>query len=153
MTFAASEMPEWVFLARLAERTECALLVDVNNVAVSCFNHGWSPSVYLDALPLDRIAQFHLAGHSDLGTHRIDTHDGPVSDEVWALYASIYARVGGASTLVEWDADVPPFEVLVEEVDRARAVATSGSVDPRVVSPSRARLPHPLSVPRAEIGA
>ncbi len=144
VTFQDSTIPEWVFLARLAEATGCGLLVDVNNVAVSCFNHGWDPQAYLDVLPADHVVQFHLAGHSDLGTHRIDTHDGPVSDVVWALYASIYARVGGASTLIEWDADLPTFEVLLEEAVRAEAVATGRPVSQRGPVASRSELSHPL---------
>ncbi len=143
VTFRSSTMPEWAFLARLAEQADCGLLLDVNNVAVSCFNHGWDAQVYLDAIPADRIVQFHLAGHSDLGTHRIDTHDAPVTDEVWALYRSIYARVGGASTLIEWDADLPPFQELLAEADRAKAVATGSSVTSRV-RPSSSGVPHPL---------
>ena len=95
--FRHSTMDEWTFLARLAEEADCALLVDLNNIAVSAFNHGWDPLIYLDALPKERVAQVHLAGHSDLGTHRIDTHDAPVSAEVWALYAAFYEALGGVS--------------------------------------------------------
>ena len=143
--FQASTMSEWEFLGRLAEEADCGLLVDVNNVAVSCFNHGWDPETYLNALDADRIAQLHLAGHSDLGTHRIDTHDGPVSEEVWRLFSDFYRRIGGAATLIEWDAELPAFEVLAAEVSRAAAIAKGGAVEKMSVTPSsRATIPHPL---------
>ncbi len=144
VTFRASTMPEWVFLARLAEAADCGLLLDVNNIVVSCFNHGWDPMTYLNAIPPERVVQFHLAGHQDLGTHRIDTHDGPVSDEVWALYAKAYALVGGAATLIEWDAMLPPFEVLRGEASHAKAVALGRSVPSRACPTSTSGVPHPL---------
>ena len=106
---------------------------------------------YLAELPTDRIVQFHLAGHSDLGTHRIDTHDGPVADEVWSLYAEAYARVGGAATLVEWDADIPPLEELLAEADRAREVARGRALAPREIASAGAAVPHPLHHAPAEI--
>jgi hypothetical protein len=137
-------MPEWAFLARLAEAADCGLLLDVNNIAVSCFNHGWDPMTYLNAIPSERVVQFHLAGHQDLGTHRIDTHDGPVSDEVWALYAKAYALVGGAATLIEWDAMLPPLEVLRSEASHAKAVALGQSAPSRPCPTSNSGLPHPL---------
>jgi len=141
--FRHSTMEEWIFLARLAEQAECALLVDINNIAVSAFNHGWDPHVYLEALPKERIAQVHLAGHSDLGTHRIDTHDAPVCAEVWELYASFYEAIGGVSTLVEWDADLPPLRELVEEAMRARQLATQGVQPLSQGANTGARLSHP----------
>jgi len=151
VTFRESTLPEWEFLARLAEAADCGLLLDVNNVAVSCFNHGWDAEAYLDAIPPDRVVQFHLAGHSDLGTHRVDTHDGPVCDEVWALYRAAYEHVGGASTLIEWDADLPAFEVLLGEATHARAVAEGRDPSPRAVAPSASRTPHPLHHVPAEV--
>ena len=105
------------------------------------------PQVYLDALPADRVVQLHLAGHSDLGTHRIDTHDGPVSDEVWALYPSFYERIGGAATLIEWDAKLPDFEVLCEEAARAQALVRGEALVPRKAQASQARLAHPCRPP------
>ena len=144
VTFEASTIPEWTFLARLAEAADCGLLLDVNNVAVSCFNHGWDAQVYLEAMPPARVVQFHLAGHSDLGTHRIDTHDGWVSDEVWALYAAAYEHVGGASTLIEWDADIPSLQVLLAEASRAEDVARGRRVCPRDPVSSESAIPHPL---------
>jgi uncharacterized protein (UPF0276 family) len=115
-------MPEWEFIARLAERTGCGLLLDVNNVHVSCFNHGLDPCAYIDAIPADHVVQMHLAGPSDYGTHLIDTHDGPVPDAVWPLYARAWDRCGPVATLLEWDANIPPFADLLDELDMARAV-------------------------------
>jgi hypothetical protein len=100
-------MPEWEFLARLAEAADCGLLLDVNNVHVSAFNHGFDPMAYIAAIPAERIVQVHLAGPSDFGTHLMDTHDAPVPDAVWPLYAEVQARTGGVSTLLEWDANIP----------------------------------------------
>ncbi|MEI9927234.1 MAG: DUF692 domain-containing protein [Sphingomonas sp.] len=122
LEFRASEIPECEFLARLAESTGCGLLLDVNNVHVSAFNHGFDPIAYIDALPADHIVQIHLAGPSDHGTHLIDTHDAPVPDAVWLLYARAWERCGPIATLLEWDANIPPFADLLAELTKARAV-------------------------------
>lgn len=119
LTFTASSMPEEEFIARLAVEADCALLLDVNNVYVTCRNHDLDPVAYLDALPLDRVVQIHLAGHTDNGTHCIDTHDGRVIDAVWDLYGRVIARAGGRATLLEWDANIPKFSVLQQEVRKA----------------------------------
>jgi uncharacterized protein (UPF0276 family) len=119
LTFAASSMPEEEFIARLAEEADCALLLDVNNVYVTCRNHDLDPVAYLDAIPLERVVQIHLAGHTDNGTHCIDTHDGRVIDAVWDLYGRVVARTGGRATLLEWDAKIPKFSVLQQEVRKA----------------------------------
>ncbi len=119
LTFAASSMPEEEFVARLAIEADCALLLDVNNVYVTCRNHDLDPVEYLAKIPADRVVQVHLAGHTDNGTHCIDTHDGRVIDAVWDLYARFTARAGARATLLEWDADVPKFSVLQEEVGKA----------------------------------
>jgi uncharacterized protein (UPF0276 family) len=118
---ASSPMSEPEFLARLCEDADCALLLDVNNVYVSSRNHGLDPQAYLDAIPVDRVVQVHLAGHSDLGTHLLDTHSDFVSEAVWDLYARFLARAGAVSTLLEWDADIPAFEVLWAEARKADA--------------------------------
>jgi len=120
LRFAASTLSEEAFLAQLAERADCALLLDVNNVWVSCRNHGLDPVAYLDAIPWDRVVQVHLAGHADHGTHCIDTHGGPVIDAVWELYAEVVRRAGPRSTLLEWDQDIPAFDVCHAEVLKAR---------------------------------
>jgi uncharacterized protein (UPF0276 family) len=122
LEFTASRMPEWEFIGRLAEGTGCGLLLDVNNVHVSAFNHGFDPVAYVDAIPADHVVQIHLAGPSDHGTHLIDTHDSPVPDAVWALYAHAWRRCGPVATMVEWDAAIPPFEAVVAELAKARDV-------------------------------
>jgi uncharacterized protein (UPF0276 family) len=122
LEFTSSMMPEWEFLARLAAETGCGLLLDVNNVHVSAFNHGFDPLAYLDAVPAEHVVQIHLAGPRDYGTHLIDTHDSPVPDAVWPLYARAWERCGPVATMVEWDANVPPFEALVAELGKAKAV-------------------------------
>lgn len=119
VTFAASSMPEEEFIARLATESGCGLLLDVNNVYVTCRNHDLDPKAYLEAIPYQHVVQIHLAGHSDNGTHCVDTHDGRVIDEVWELYAIVQGRTGGRATLLEWDAKVPKFEVLQQEVGKA----------------------------------
>jgi len=120
VTFTDSTMPEWEFLSRLTAETGCGLLLDVNNVYVSSVNHDFDPIEYLERIPHDRVVQFHLAGHTNCGTHCIDTHDGPVIDPVWDLYARARRLTGGVSTLLEWDASIPAFPVVHAEVQKAR---------------------------------
>jgi uncharacterized protein (UPF0276 family) len=118
--FAGASMPEWEFLARLAEEADCALLLDVNNVFVSAFNHGFDPRTYLAAVPYDRVVQLHVAGHTNHGTHIIDSHIGPVIDDVWRLLGDAWRRAGGVSVLLEWDAEIPSFAETHAEAMRAR---------------------------------
>ena len=113
-----SSMPEWEFMGRLAEDANCALLLDVNNVYVSAFNHGFDPQTYLDAIPWDRVVQLHVSGHTNHGTHIVDTHIGPVIDPVWELLGQAHAR-SGASILLEWDAEIPSFEETHADAMRA----------------------------------
>lgn len=122
LAYRASDMTEWQFLAEVAEAADCALLLDVNNVFVSSVNHGFDPVAYIDGLPLDRVVQIHLAGHAIREGYRLDTHDHPVCDEVWQLYAYVISRIGGVSTLIEWDDRIPPWDRLAEEAQAARAV-------------------------------
>lgn len=119
MEYAASSMPEWEFLARLAEEADCGLLLDVNNVYVSAFNHGFDPVAYLDALPGDRVVQFHLAGHTRKEGYLLDTHSDHVIDEVWRLYRHALGRTGPVSTLLEWDENIPAFSVVLAEARKA----------------------------------
>src|SRR5438477_4928328 len=123
VTFAASTMPEWDFLSRLAAETGCRLLLDVNNVYVSSRNHDFDPLEYLRSIPHERVLQFHLAGHADLGTHCIDTHDGPVVERVWELYREAVALTGGAATLLEWEATIPTFAAVHAEAHKAKHAA------------------------------
>jgi uncharacterized protein len=122
LTYLQSAMPEWEFLSEVAKRSDCGILLDVNNVFVSATNHGFDPAAYIDGLPTDRVGQIHLAGHSDHGTHLLDTHDAPVRTEVWELYRRAVARLGRVSTLIEWDEHIPIWAELVAEAERARAI-------------------------------
>jgi len=130
--YRCSQMPEWEFLAALAERADCGILVDVNNVHVTCTNHGHDPLRYLDALPAARVGQMHLGGFTDLGSFLFDTHGTRVSPEVWRLYEHAVRRFGRVSTLIEWDTDVPPLDELLAEAGRARTIFES--VDERPVA-------------------
>ena len=121
--FAHSTMSEWEFITELAKRTGCGLLLDVNNIYVSAFNHGFDAQDFLSGIPKDRVRQIHLAGHSNMGTHIIDTHDAPVVDPVWELYADALRRFGPVPTMIERDDNIPPFAELVEELDTARQLA------------------------------
>jgi uncharacterized protein (UPF0276 family) len=119
MEYASSSMPEWEFLGRLAEEADCGLLLDVNNVYVSAFNHGFDPVTYLDAVPADRVVQIHLAGHTRKDGYLLDTHSDHVIDEVWRLYRHVLRRTGPVSTLLEWDEDIPEFSVVHAEARKA----------------------------------
>lgn len=127
LAFTGSTMTEWEFLARLCDDAGCGLLLDVNNVYVSAFNHGFDPRQYVDAVPADRVVQVHLAGHTNHGTHILDTHDGPAIDAVWDLYARLSARTGPVSTLFEWDASIPPLAVVRDEAEKARPLRTAAA--------------------------
>lgn len=122
MQFQQSSMPEWEFLGRLAERTGCGLLLDVNNVYVSAFNHGYDAADYIQRLPHKRIVQIHLAGPTDCGDYLIDSHDHPVPEPVWRLYALAQRLTGGVATLLEWDGKIPAYPELLSELDKARTV-------------------------------
>jgi len=122
--FASSTTTEWDFLAQVAEEADCGLLLDVNNIYVSSFNHGFDPNEYIDAIPSDRIVQFHLAGHTNKGTHILDTHSDHVIDDVWDLYARASQRTGPTSTLLEWDENIPDFGTVHAEALKAQAFRT-----------------------------
>jgi uncharacterized protein len=125
ITFESSTMEEWDFVRAMAEEADCWLLLDVNNVFVSGSNHDFSTHAFIKNLPVDRVVQFHLAGHSEGETCLIDTHDEPVCEEVWQLYAKALARFGAVSTMIERDDNIPPLAELVAEVCKARSIATS----------------------------
>ena len=120
--YAEDAMPEWEFLAGVAERADCGILLDVNNIFVSAHNHGFDPLDYLAGIPAQRVFQIHLAGHSQEGELLIDTHDHPVRHEVWSLYEMALRRTGPVSTLIEWDDRIPEFHELAAEAARARAI-------------------------------
>lgn len=123
VTFAESEMSEWEFLRTIAERSDCHILLDINNIFVSAFNHGFEPIEYIEGLPVDRVRQFHLAGHENRGDIIIDTHDAPVIDPVWELYAKACERFGPVPAMIERDDHIPPLEDLLVELDRVRQIA------------------------------
>lgn len=119
---ADAPMMEWDFLTAIAEEADCDLLVDINNIYVSSRNQGFEPIDYLNGLPVARIRQLHLAGHTDHGVICIDTHDQPVCDAVWDLYAQACALFGSVPTMIERDDHIPPLAELLDELERARAI-------------------------------
>jgi hypothetical protein len=158
VTFADSTMSEWAFITRMAEEADCGLLLDVNNVYVSSFNHDFSAEEYVRSVPHERIVQFHLAGHTNLGTHCIDTHDGHVVDEVWQLYRLASDLTDGVSTLLEWDARIPSFDEMHAEVLRARQFmaadqtgAASQRLRRRTSEADLSAVPHPAHLVAPEV--
>lgn len=123
ITYQHSTVTEWEFIHEISERADCNLLVDVNNIYVSSVNHAFNPHEFLKGLPAKRVKQFHLAGHLDLGTHIIDTHDHDIIDNVWNLYAEALRLFGPVSTLIERDDHIPPLADLIVELDQARKIA------------------------------
>ena len=125
VTYAHSEMAEWDFLSAIAERADCLILLDINNIFVSAHNHDFDPLVYLNNVPIYRVQQFHLAGHLNLGNIIIDSHGDSVIEPVWTLYKAAVQRFGPVSTLLERDDNVPSLADLMAELDMARQVADS----------------------------
>ncbi len=122
LTYNASRMTEWDFLSGIAEEADIGLLFDVNNVYVSSRNHGFDPAVYVDNIPHHRVAQIHLAGHTQMGKFILDTHMGEVADPVWDLYRRAARLIGPVSTMIEWDDEIPEFHVVWGEVEKAKAI-------------------------------
>lgn len=118
--FSNSTMTEWEFIANMANEADCGILLDVNNIYVSAFNHSFNPIEFINAIPPDKICQYHLAGHTHKGTHILDTHNDHVIDEVWELYRHAISRSGGRATLLEWDDDIPTFEIVHKEALKAQ---------------------------------
>ena len=125
VTYAASELSEWAFIAELGKRADCEILLDVNNIYVSAFNHEFDALAFLRAMPRERVRQFHLAGHTHKGSHIIDTHDHPIVPGVWELYAEAARLFPGVPTMIERDANIPPYEELLAELDMARRIAAN----------------------------
>lgn len=125
VSFAASSMTEWEFLAEMTRRTGCGLLLDINNIYVSSHNHGWDADAYLAGIPAERVRQIHLAGHTQGEDLLIDTHDQPVNTDVWTLYAKAMAKLGPVATMIERDDAIPPLAQLLDELDTARALGRS----------------------------
>ncbi|WP_010587569.1 MNIO family bufferin maturase [Schlesneria paludicola] len=155
VTFADSTMSEAEFLSRMAEDGNCGLLLDVNNVYVSAQNHEFDPVEYLRAIPHHRVVQMHLAGHTHCGTHLIDTHDGPVINPVWDLFRLAHELTGGVSTLLEWDAQIPEFPVVHNEILKAKQIlAGELAPEPKADLPRSPQqyptVPHPALVVTAQ---
>jgi len=121
--YAESQLSEWNFLVEVAERADCDILLDVNNIYVSAFNHEFDARAYLAAIPPARVRQIHLAGHTHKGSHIIDTHDHPIVPDVWSLYGEAVRLFPGVPTMIERDADIPPYAELLAELDQARGIA------------------------------
>ena len=123
ITYSDDAMPEWEFLTAIAEKADCHLLLDINNIYVSSYNHHFDPVEYLQGVPEERVWQHHLAGHQNTGNLIIDTHDEPIIDEVWKLYQQAAEIFGPVSTMIERDDNIPPLSDVLEELDRAREIA------------------------------
>ncbi|MBT9587675.1 DUF692 domain-containing protein [bacterium] len=121
LEFAGDQLTEWDYFNALTAASDCGLLLDVNNVYVSSYNHGFSAEEYIQKIDPERVVYHHLSGHTNNGTYIVDTHDDYVIDEVWQLYSKCFQRLGGRSTMVEWDAEIPAFEVVHAEVMKAAA--------------------------------
>jgi len=141
VTFRASALTEWEFLATVAERADCLILLDVNNIYVSAVNHEFDALEYLRGVPVERVQQIHLAGHEDHGDYLIDTHDHKIADPVWELYAEAVRRFGAISTMIERDDHIPPLAELCAELDEARALCertlAEAAAGPRSAAPPR----------------
>ncbi|MBI2083137.1 MAG: DUF692 domain-containing protein [Deltaproteobacteria bacterium] len=122
MTFSSSTLTEWDFLKLVAEESDCFILLDINNIYVSSINHSFDPLEYIQAIPRERVIQFHLAGHSNKGSYLLDTHDHSVKPSVWSLYRKALDRFGKVSTLIEWDERIPAFSKLLSLADKARNI-------------------------------
>jgi uncharacterized protein len=124
LSYRCSEMSEWEFVSEITQRADCDLLLDVNNIYVSSVNHAFDPLDYLAGIPAKRVRQIHLAGHRNCGRYLIDTHDAPVAEPVWELYEHAIRRYGAVPTMIERDAEIPAIDVLLEELHRARRIAS-----------------------------
>lgn len=120
VAYTNDEMPEWEFYSAVVEKADIYMMLDVNNIYVSSRNHGFAPRQYYNNIPLHRVLQIHLAGHTDHGDYCLDTHDNYVRDEVWQIYAEVYPKTGGVSTLLEWDENFLPFKETWEEALKAK---------------------------------
>jgi uncharacterized protein (UPF0276 family) len=143
LEFKASYIPESEFIAKMSKESGCHILLDVNNVYVTCYNHRLDPKSYIDALPLDKVIQIHLSGHSNMGTHIIDTHDDHVVDDVWKLYKYVVHKAGFVpNTMVEWDDNIPEFDVVYAELDKARLAAKDAHNYNPLPDLAQQKLPH-----------
>lgn len=125
ISFKCSEMSEWEFIKNVCQQTDCFVLLDVNNIYVSSFNHGFSAEEYIHNIPINRVKQLHIAGHRKFKHYIIDTHDQPIIKRVWDLYVKTIKRFGQISTLIERDDNIPPFEKMLEELNQAKKIGAS----------------------------
>lgn len=123
VSYQQSTMTEWEFLTRIAEEADCLILLDINNIYVSAINHEFDPMEYINHIPANRVYQFHLAGHANMGDYIIDTHDHDVVKPVWQLYKKALKKLGFVSTMIERDDAIPPLSELIIELDQARQIA------------------------------
>jgi uncharacterized protein (UPF0276 family) len=129
LEFQASQIPEWEFINELMERADCNLLLDINNLYVNCYNHGYDTHNYIDALPAKRVVQIHMAGHENHGTHIIDTHNHPIIPEVLDLYQYTIQKIGVRNSMIEWDSDIPALPVLLNELDKLKQTVSKTIID------------------------
>lgn len=123
LTYNDSAMSEWDFLSEICEQADCLILLDVNNIYVSAYNHKFNPLDYIQGVPAKRVAEIHIAGHSNHGEYIIDTHDAPIIGDVWQLYRTTVQTIGQTSTLIERDDNIPQLKELIAELDYARVIA------------------------------
>jgi len=119
--FKESTIPEWEFIQNLVDKTDCYLLLDINNIYVSAVNHGFDAETYLNAIPINRVKEIHLAGYENMGKYLFDTHGYRVHPPVWTLYQKALKRLGAVPTLIEWDTDIPTFDILMDEASKAES--------------------------------
>lgn len=125
--FKSNEMPEWEFVRAVAEKADCGILLDINNVYVSSVNHGFSAKDYLRAIPIERVGQIHLAGYTEKDGYLVDTHSKPVAEPVWELYRWFTSQCTGISTMIEWDSEFPEWKTLCHEVEKIRDIKSGDS--------------------------
>lgn len=146
--FASSTMTEWEFHAQLMEDAGCGMLMDINNIYVSAYNHGFDPKEFIDRIDPSYVVQYHLAGHTNKGTHLLDTHNDHVIDDVWALYRYAHLRSGGRNTLLEWDEDIPEFDVVHAEALKARQYRLGpGQLSTGILQRQAGPIPHMRTTP------
>jgi uncharacterized protein (UPF0276 family) len=152
-SFKHSTMPEWEFLKLMTEKTGCGLLLDVNNVYVSSFNNQFDPVEYIENIPHDKVVQMHLAGHQNCGTHIIDTHDREVTKAVWELFQLTYQKTKEAAILLEWDGNIPEFDVYHSELMKSKKYMDAHFVDHdvRVTETDTEFVSNPLNIVAPEL--
>lgn len=149
VTYKHSVIPEWQFLAEVSKRSGCGILLDLNNIYVNSFNHQFDPLDFLQGIPAEKVGQFHLAGHTDYKDFLFDTHGSPVIGPVWKLYEEALRKTGPVSTLIEWDAEIPPFEQVCEEAGRARKIYEKVVSEASCKPPEEMRSSSPVIFTRA----